>query len=85
MCVCVCRDIYYYYRRYEQFLSVFRTLRRKIDDGTIEETEFRKLVVNQQQDPSKLPFSAEEVDSHVEKLCQEGKVMKSDGALYLID
>jgi hypothetical protein len=53
----------------------------KIDDGTIEETEFRKLV-NQQASKS---FSVDEVDAHVEKLCEEGKVMKSDGTIYIID
>jgi hypothetical protein len=67
--------------RNEQFLSIFRSLRLKIDDGTIEETEFRKLV-NQQASKS---FSVDEVDAHVEKLCEEGKIMKSDGTIYIID
>jgi hypothetical protein len=56
----------------------------KIDDGTIEETEFRKLV-NEQTTNSKQPFSIDEVDAHIEALCEEGKMMKSDGTLYIID
>jgi hypothetical protein len=56
----------------------------KIDDGTIEETEFRKLV-NEQTTSSKQPFSKDEVDAHIEALCEEGKMMKSDGTLYIID
>jgi hypothetical protein len=69
-------------RRYEDFLSIFRTLRRKIDDGTINEAEFRTLV-NQQ--AATKPFSVDEVNTHIEALCEEGKVMKSDGNLYIID
>lgn len=68
--------------RYEDFLSIFRTLRRKIDDGTINEAEFRTLVNKQ---AATKPFSVDEVNTHIEALCEEGKVMKSDGNLYIID
>jgi len=53
----------------------------KFDEGLVEELEFRELV-NQR---ATQKFSADEIDIHVQKLCDDGKVMKSDGTIYIID
>jgi hypothetical protein len=34
---------------------------------------------------SKTPFDVDELDGHIASLCNEGKIMRSDGVLYLID
>ncbi len=72
----------YRYRR-EDFLNLFRTLRRKFDeeDGMMEETQFLASVI----DHAEKPFTEAEIKSHLEYLCKEGKLMKSDGMLYIID
>ena len=53
----------------------------KADEDEISETRFRQLF---QQLSSKSPFSSEEVDANIEQLCNEGKLMKSDGTLFKI-
>jgi hypothetical protein len=74
-------------RRFEQFLSIFRAIRQRIDDGTIEETEFEKLVNAQAETSASTtkPYSKEEVEAHLETLSGQGKVMKSEGTIYIID
>jgi len=69
--------------RRQEFLDLFRTLRRKFDDedGTMEETAFRALM---DQRASKA-FTMKEMDDNLEQLYQDGKLMKSDGILYIID
>ena len=68
-------------RRYDEFLSTFQTVWMKVDEEEISETRFRQLF---QQLSSKSPFSPEEVDANIEQLCNEGKLMKSDGTLFKI-
>ena len=62
---------------------MFLTCRPQFDDedGTMEEAAFRSLVEKK----AKSPFSVKEVDDHLEFLYEEGKLMKSDGILYIID
>ena len=62
---------------------MFQALRMKSDDGTIAETEFLAAINEQSKDA--MPFSKEELDSHVRVLCDEGKAMKCDGTIYVID
>jgi hypothetical protein len=74
-------------RRFDQFLSIFRVIRLRIDDGTIDETEFEKLVNAQAETSASTtkPYSKEEVEAHLETLSGQGKVMKSEGTIYIID
>ena len=77
-------------QRYKAFLSIFQMLRMKAEDGTIEESHFRKLVNVECSKPSSSsrlskPFSDDELDQHLEKLYEDGKVMRSSGTLYIID
>lgn len=69
--------------RREEFLDLFRTLRPRFDDddGTMEEAAFRILVDRR----ASKPFTLKEVDDNLDFLYQEGKLMKSDGILYIID
>jgi len=68
--------------RYREFLTVFRDLRMKAEEGTIEESLFRKLVNERSTTGA---FSDGEINTHLEKLCDDGKVMRSSGTLYIID
>ena len=54
------------------------------DDGAIDETRFLSLV-NEVSPKDANPFSKDEVDRHIEILGEQGKVMKSDGIIYMID
>ena len=54
----------------------------KFDDGVVEETKFWELVNKY---TNTTTFSKEEIDSHIKVLCDEGKVMKSEGTIYMID
>jgi hypothetical protein len=69
--------------RREEFLNLFRTFRRVFDDedGAMEESAFRTLIGQK----AVRPFSAEELDDNLAYLYSEGKLMKSDGVLYVID
>jgi hypothetical protein len=70
--------------RYNEFLSIFQTLRLQIDgdeDGQISEDQFKQRF---QSMTDKSPFDIDELDGHITSLCNEGKIMKSDGVLYLI-
>jgi hypothetical protein len=69
--------------RREEFLNLFRTLRPRFDDedGTMEEAAFRILVDRK----GSKTFTLKEVDDNLDFLYQEGKLMKSDGILYIID
>lgn len=53
----------------------------RVDDEEISETRFLQLF---QQLSSKSPFSQEELSANIEQLCNEGKLMKSDGIFYKI-
>jgi hypothetical protein len=47
----------------------------------MDEAAFRTLIVQK----AVTPFSAKELDENLECLFQEGKLMRSDGVLYIID
>lgn len=47
----------------------------------MDETAFRALIDQR----AAKPFSLKELDDNLEYLYQEGKLMKSDGILYIID
>mmetsp|Transcript_27411 Transcript_27411/g.57454 ORF Transcript_27411/g.57454 Transcript_27411/m.57454 type:complete len:492 (-) Transcript_27411:940-2415(-) len=67
--------------RYDQFLSHLYKVWTKIDEEEVSEESFRQ-VFNQITSNS---FTAQELDSHIQTMCDEGKeVMKSDGMLYRI-
>lgn len=79
----LCCSTFSYRNRHEEFLSIFRELRRRFDDddGAIDEDTFRTMVTQK----AKEPFTPHEIDTHLDALCEQGKVMKSDGVLYIID
>jgi hypothetical protein len=54
----------------------------KFDDGVVEEYKFLQLVNKQAKTAT---LSKEEIDSHIQVLCNEGKVMKREGTIYMID
>lgn len=54
------------------------------DDGAIEENRFMELV-NEASPKEMEPFSKDEINRHLEALSEQGKVMKSDGVIYIID
>jgi hypothetical protein len=54
----------------------------KTEEGTIEESQLRKLVNERSTTGS---FSDDEINTHLEKLCDDGKVMRSSGTLYIIE
>jgi hypothetical protein len=56
----------------------------KAEDGTIEESHFRQLV-NERSTAGTCTFSDDEINTHLDKLCDDGKVMRSSGTLYIID
>lgn len=53
----------------------------RIDDEEVNEDRF-KAIFQQQTGNS---FAPSELDDHIQSLCNEGKLMKSDGVLYKID
>jgi len=67
-------------RKYEDFLAVFQKLLPKFDENTIPEDHFHSLVAK-----TSKSFDTDEINQHLDKLCNEGKLMKSDGVLYFID
>jgi hypothetical protein len=72
-------------RRFEEFLSVFRGLRMKIDDdGAIEEEKFLAMV-NELSPKEIRPFSEDEIQCHIKALSDQGKIMKSDGIIYMVE
>ena len=64
-------------------MTFFQSLRRKFDedDGMMEESEFIANMANR----AEKAFTKAEIDAHLEHLYQEGRLMKSDGVLYIID
>ena len=54
------------------------------DDSAIEENRFMELV-NEASPKEMEPFSKDEINRHLETLSEQGKVMKSDGVIYIID
>lgn len=69
--------------RREEFLNVFQSLRRKFeeDDGMMDESEFMANISNRAENA----FTKAEIHTHLEHLYQAGRLMKSDGVLYIID
>jgi len=69
--------------RREEFLNLFHTYRRIFDDedGTMEESAFRTLISQK----AVKPFTEAELNANLEFLYQDGKLMKSDGVLYIVD
>ena len=45
------------------------------------ESDFMTIMTNR----AEKAFTNAEIDSHLKYLCQEGRLMKSDGVLYIID
>ena len=70
-------------KRREEFLDVFRTVRPRFDyeDGVMEEAAFRILFDRK----CSKNFSLHEFDDNLEFLEQQGKLMRSDGMIYIID
>jgi hypothetical protein len=62
-------------------LSTIRGVWSKVDDEEVSEEMFRQLFNELTSDS----FAKEELDEHIQSLCNEGKLMKSDGMLYKID
>ena len=54
------------------------------DDGTIEEEKFLAMV-NELSPKEMRPFSEDEVDCHIKTLIDQGKIMKSDGIIYMVE
>jgi hypothetical protein len=51
------------------------------DEGALSEDQFHDLF----HETAPQSFSKEEIAKHLESLCNEGKVMRSDGMIFLID
>ena len=51
-----------------------------MDDGTIEEDDFVKQVNAE----AVRQYEKTEIDTFIERLSEQGKVMKSDGNIYII-
>lgn len=67
--------------RYDEFLSNLYKVWFKVDEEEVSEERFKE-VFNEVTSNS---FTAQELDVHIQSLCDEGKeVMKSDGMLYRI-
>jgi hypothetical protein len=69
------------YSRYDEFLTTLRTLWIRVDDEEVSEDQFKRLF----HELTLNSFAPSEVDDHIQSLCNEGKLMKSDGMLYKID
>ena len=69
--------------RREEFLNLFGSLRQTFydQDGAMEEKVFRCLIAYK----ADKQFSPAELDDNLEYLYQQGKLMESDGVLYVID
>eukprot|EP00934_Nitzschia_sp_Nitz4_P007737 Nitzschia sp. Nitz4//scaffold1_size375055//269907//271215//NITZ4_000306-RA/size375055-augustus-gene-0.723-mRNA-1//-1//CDS//3329541135//7727//frame0 len=70
-------------KRHDEFLSIFRSLRRKFEDedGALDVSTFQSLVNKQ----ATIPFSPNATRRHLTPLIEEGRLMKSEGVLYIID
>lgn len=67
--------------RYDEFLSHLNKVWFKVDEEEVSEEKFREVL----NEVSSNSFTAEELNSHIQTWCDEGKeVMKSDGMLYRI-
>lgn len=66
--------------RFVQFMTIFNRIRLRMDDGTIEEDDFVKQVNTE----AVRPYDKNEIDSFLDRLSEQGKVMKSDGNIYII-
>ena len=69
-------------RRYDQFMDRFQSIRAKLDEGEIGEEDFARLV---NEDTQITTFSKQEIKGHLSHLSEQGKVMMSDGIVYMID
>eukprot|EP00526_Cylindrotheca_closterium_P012000 CAMPEP_0113649256 /NCGR_PEP_ID=MMETSP0017_2-20120614/26168_1 /TAXON_ID=2856 /ORGANISM="Cylindrotheca closterium" /LENGTH=471 /DNA_ID=CAMNT_0000561609 /DNA_START=364 /DNA_END=1779 /DNA_ORIENTATION=+ /assembly_acc=CAM_ASM_000147 len=66
--------------RFVQFMTIFNRIRLRMDDGTIEEEDFLKQVNAE----AIRAYNKNEIDTFIDKLSEQGKVMKSDGNIYII-
>ena len=66
--------------RFVQFMTIFNRIRLRMDDGTIEEDDFVKQVNAE----AVKPYEKSEIDAFIDRLSEQGKVMKSDGNIYII-
>jgi hypothetical protein len=53
----------------------------KVDDEEVREDIFLKLF----NELTSNSFGNDEINGHIQSLCNEGKLMKSDGIIYKID
>ena len=60
----------------------FQSIRAKLDEGEIGEEDFARLV---NEDTQITTFSKQEIKGHLSHLSEQGKVMMSDGIVYMID
>jgi hypothetical protein len=60
----------------------FQSIRARLDDGEIAEDDFIRLV---NEDTQITTFPKEEILRHLKNLSDQGKVMTSDGIVYMID
>jgi len=67
--------------RHDEFLSTCRTVWMRVDDEEVSEDKFLKLF----NELTSNSFAEQELEWHIQSLCDEGKLMKSDGMLYKID
>mmetsp|Transcript_6184 Transcript_6184/g.16820 ORF Transcript_6184/g.16820 Transcript_6184/m.16820 type:complete len:125 (+) Transcript_6184:112-486(+) len=69
-------------RRYEQFLAIFQSLREsRFEDEMMEETDF-KTATNEVTKTT--TFTDGEIDEHLKRLVSEGKIVQSDGCIFLV-
>lgn len=61
-------------------MTIFNRIRLRMDDGTIEEEDFLKQVNAE----AIRAYDKNEIDTFIDKLSEQGKVMKSDGNIYII-
>ncbi|CAJ1966924.1 unnamed protein product [Cylindrotheca closterium] len=66
--------------RFVQFMTIFNRIRLRMDDGTIEEEDFLKQVNAE----AIRAYDKNEINTFIDKLSEQGKVMKSDGNIYII-
>lgn len=66
--------------RFVQFMTIFNRIRLRMDDGTIDEDEFMKQVNVE----AIRAYDKNEINTFIDKLSEQGKVMKSDGNIYII-
>eukprot|EP00980_Cylindrotheca_fusiformis_P017857 scaffold5653_cov147-Cylindrotheca_fusiformis.AAC.19 len=72
--------------RFEEFLSIFGVIRSRMDDGEIEEAEFERLFnAHCNKSDNTKPYPKEELNAHLETLSGQGKLMRTEGTIYIIE